>query len=62
MVRLALADGKITSPERQLLREAGTTVGYSHHDIQQIVRRTQRELYQETRREVRAGRRHKDAP
>ena len=57
MVRIGLADGRVSRAERRILRSAAAHAGYSTHDTDQLIRRTHTELYRESRAALRAEKR-----
>jgi tellurite resistance protein len=57
MASVALADGKITRPEYALLKEAGTKLGLSTYDVNQLIRRAKADLYAQAKRQLREQKR-----
>jgi len=54
MADAGLADGRIEPAELTMLTQAGTSLGYSRYDVQQILRSRQRSLYRQAREEMKA--------
>lgn len=61
MVRMALADGRITGEEWQMLRAVGQRLDLSPADLRLIVSKTQREMYQEAKQALREARERRSA-
>ncbi len=56
MVRLAVADGKVSRAEMKLLEPAGARLNYAAADLRHMVRKEHRRLYCESREQLRLER------
>lgn len=57
MAKVALADGKITREERELLQTMGHHLGMTEIDVTQLIARTKGEMYAEAKASLREGKR-----
>ena len=56
MVRLAVADGRVSRAEMKLLEPAGARINYTAVDLRHMVRKEHRRLYRESREQLRLER------
>lgn len=57
LARMALSDGRLSSEELEMLKSVGRTMGYANIDIEMLVNRERRNMYQEAKAAIRSNKR-----